>query len=281
MAHFICLALASARRTLSAVDICPTDADILMSHILSKDRCYLLAHGGDTVLTAVQTKRFNAQIEERCRGVPVAYLVGKRDFWDFTLQVNQHTLVPRPETEHLVESALDVGDAQTSLRVLDMGTGSGAIALALATERPHWQIVATDINRDTLSVARRNAARLHLEHVEFVQSDWFVAIAGRYDLIVSNPPYIAEDDQHMDVLRYEPRRALVSGSDGLQAIRQIIQQATAYLAPQGWLLFEHGADQGAACRALLAQHGLTDIVTKQDLAGLDRLSGGRWDREMQ
>ena len=272
--------LATARGTLSAAGICPTDADTLMAILLGKDRGYLLAFGRDTALTAVQVQAFQTQIDQRCSGVPVAYLTGKRDFWSFSLQVNQHTLVPRPETEHLVENALELGDAETSLRVLDLGTGSGAIALALATERPHWHIVASEVSLDALSVARRNAAQLHLKQVEFVHSDWFVAIQGRYDLIISNPPYIAEGDPHMDKLRVEPQHALVSGPDGLQAIRQIIQQAVDYLVPGGWLFIEHGADQGAACQALLNKQGFMQIGTQQDLAGIDRLSGGRYRQHL-
>ncbi len=279
MKNMICSVLAVARRTLDAAEVSPTDADILMASLLGKDRCYLLAYG-DTALTKAQAQRFQTQIEQRCSGVPVAYLTGLRDFWCFALQVNQHTLIPRPETECLVEYALALGDAESRLRVLDLGTGSGAIALALAQERPHWQIMATDINPNTLAMAQQNAVRLHLTQIEFLCSDWLAAVEGHYDVIISNPPYIAESDPHMDALCFEPRQALVSGPDGLQAIRQITEQATGYLVPGGRLLMEHGYEQGVLCRALLEKQRFSQVFTRQDLAGLDRLSGGQWDRSV-
>ncbi len=275
MTHSIATARADARRALVAAEAAPDEADILLAHILDKDRSYLFAYP-EAKVTDGHMEHFQYQIAQRCAGVPVAYLTGIRDFWNLSLQVNRHTLIPRPETEHLVEYALGLGDAASTLRVLDLGTGSGAIALALAEERPHWQITASDFNPDTLAMAKQNATRLHLDQVYFLCSDWFAAIEGTYDVIISNPPYIADADLHVQQgdLRFEPRGALVSGGDGLQAIRQITEQAVDYLEPGGWLLLEHGFDQGAACRALFAQHGFTAVFTHPDLAGLDRLSGG-------
>ena len=268
--------LAEARQRLVATQTDPVDADILLAFVLGQDRSYLLAYP-EAILNNAQLVRFEDYITQRCAGVPVAYLMGTRDFWSLSLQVNEHTLIPRPETEHLVETALRLGAAEAELRVLDLGTGSGAVALALAQERPQWQITAADNNPLTLAMARQNAQHLGLNQVRFVLSDWFAGIEGQYDLVISNPPYIAATDPHMAQgdLRFEPRAALVSGTDGLQAIRQIVRQTSDYLQPNGWLLLEHGAEQGKQCRVLLDKHGLINVFTDQDLAGLDRLSGGK------
>ncbi len=269
--------LAAARHRLTQAQQAPAEADMLLAHQLQRDRSYLIAHP-EAELTPEQTADYAHLIAQRCAGKPVSYLTGQRAFWNLNLSVNAHTLIPRSETEHLVERALQLGPAETAWQVLELGIGSGAIALALAQERPAWQITATDISPDALKVAQHNAVHHHLTRVRFVHSDWFAALSGCYDLIISNPPYIAADDPHLAQgdLRFEPHNALVSGSDGLAAIRHLVQQAPAYLRPGGWLLLEHGATQGAPCRALLQQRGFSDICTHLDLAGLDRLSGGSW-----
>ncbi len=274
-AHTVAQALATARRRLTQAQQTPAEADGLLAHQLQRDRTYLIAHP-EAELTPAQSADYAHLIAQRCAGTPVAYLTGRRAFRNLVLQVNSHTLIPRPETEHLVEQALQLGPANAS--VLEPGTGSGAIALALAHERPTWQITATDISLDALALAQQNAAHHRLTTVRFVHSDWFTALTGRYDLIISNPPYVATDDPHLTQgdLRYEPQIALVAGPDGLAAIRHLTHQAPTYLQPGGWLLLEHGATQGAACRTLLQQRGFNDIRTWQDLAGLDRLSGARF-----
>lgn len=249
------------------------DTEILLAWVLQKDRSYLFAHG-DEILNATHQSEFEQLIEQRKQGHPVAYLTGRRDFWTLSLAVNPSTLIPRPETEHLVEKALELGEKAQAWRVLDLGTGTGAIALALAKEKPDWQITATDFSQDALHLARLNAQRNHIEHVEFIQSDWFSAIHNQFDLIISNPPYIAEDDPHLNQgdVRYEPNSALTAGADGLDDIRLITEQAKDYLQPNGWLMFEHGFDQGAICRELLQQQAYKQVTTEQDLAGLERLT---------
>ncbi len=276
IAHTVAQTLALGRDRLAQAQQVPAEADLLLAHQLQRDRSYLLAHP-EAELTPAQMADYTQLIAQRCSGTPVAYLMGHRDFWNLTLQVNAHTLIPRPETEHLVEQALCLGPTTAAWQVLELGTGSGAIALALAQARPTWQVTAVDISFDALAVAQHNAARYQLANVCFAHSDWFSSLTGCYDLIVSNPPYIAADDPHLTQgdLRFEPRNALVAGADGLTAIRHLIKQAPAWLDSDGWLLLEHGATQGAACRALLQQCGYGDICTHQDLAGLERLSGGR------
>jgi len=253
------------------------DAEALLLHVLGQTRSWLFAHAGDVLDMDVQMA-FEALAARRAAGEPVAYLTGRRGFWTLELEVTPATLIPRPETELLVELALERLPRDAAIRVADLGTGSGAIALAIASERPRAQVVATDASADALAVARRNAQRLGIGNVRFVQGDWLAPLAGeRFALIVSNPPYIEAADPHLAQgdLRYEPAAALASGADGLDDIRRIVTGAPAHLDAGGWLLFEHGWNQGAACRGLLDATGYVDVFTEQDLERRDRVSGGR------
>ena len=254
------------------------DAEALLLHVLGQSRSWLFAHADDALDTDVRTA-FEALVARRAAGEPVAYLTGRRGFWTLELEVTPATLIPRPETELLVELALERLPRDMACRVADLGTGSGAIALALASERPQAQVVATDASVDALAVARRNAQRLGIRNVRFVQGDWLAPLVGeRFALVVSNPPYIEAADPHLAQgdLRYEPAAALASGADGLDAIRRIVADACAHLEPGGWLLFEHGWNQGDAARALLREAGYMQVFTAQDLEARDRVSGGRW-----
>ena len=239
------------------------------------DRAWLITHD-DEVLSDPAALTFQTLCQRRLAGEPLAYIVGSKPFFGLDLQIDNRVLVPRPDTETLVEWALTFETAST---VLDMGTGSGAIALALKSVRPDWQVTALDASSDALAVAKNNAKRLNL-NVNFMQSSWFDAFAEskttKFDLIVSNPPYIIEGDWHMAALAHEPKQALTSGADGLDDIRHIITQAPLYLTPYGWLLLEHGFDQAAAVRDLLSQHGFKQVQSQLDLAGIDRCTGGQW-----
>lgn len=252
------------------------DAEALLLHVLGQSRSWLFAHADDALDTDVRTA-FEALVARRAAGEPVAYLTGRRGFWTLELEVTPATLIPRPETELLVELALERLPRDMACRVADLGTGSGAIALALASERSQAQVVATDASVDALAVARRNAQRLGIRNVRFVQGDWLAPLVGeRFVLVVSNPPYIEAADPHLAQgdLRYEPAAALASGADGLDAIRRIVADACAHLEPGGWLLFEHGWNQGDAARALLREAGYVQVFTAQDLEARDRVSGG-------
>lgn len=252
------------------------DAAALLAHALGRSPAWLYAHGDDTI-DPDDHARFEALLSRREKGEPTAYLTGRRGFWSFDLQVSPDTLIPRPETELLVELALARLPEATDLRLADLGTGSGAIALALAHERRRARVLAVDISPGALEIARRNAVELGLTNLEFRQGDWLGPLAGeRFDLIASNPPYIAEGDPHLDDLRHEPAPALSSGRDGLDAIRTIAVEAPAHLVPGGWLLFEHGWDQGEAVREILAAAGFLDVMTDRDLEDRDRVTSGRW-----
>lgn len=252
------------------------DAEILLAHVLGCARGALAARDGETP-DEPERRAFASLVERRARGEPVAYLTGHREFWSLDLAVTPEVLIPRPETELLVEWALEHLPAGAPARVLDIGTGSGAIALALARERPQAQLVASDLSEGALEVAQRNALRLEIANVTFVRGDLFGAIGATpgFDLIVSNPPYIAVDDPHLADLAFEPAVALTSGADGLEALRAIVADGPRFLAGGGWLLLEHGAEQGGAVRALLATAGFESVETRRDLAGLPRATGGR------
>lgn len=266
--------LAAAARRLAS----RADAEQLLMHALDVDRAWLFAHALDP-LPPSQTKRFDDLVERRARGEPVAYLRGRQGFWTLDLDVTPATLIPRPETELLVELALERLPPDAPCAVADLGTGSGAIALALASERPRARIVATDMSEDALDIARGNASRLGIGNVTFARGSWCEPLQGhRFDLIVSNPPYIEAGDAHLDQgdLRFEPGTALASGEDGLDAIRTIVAQAGACLVDGGSLLFEHGWQQGGKVRAVLHAAGFDNVFTELDLEGRERVSGGRW-----
>lgn len=255
----------------------PGEAELLLTHVLGQSRSWLYAHGDDE-LAPEAAARFTALLARRGAGEPVAYLVGHRGFWRFELQVGPATLIPRPETELLIECALERIPPAAPSRIADLGTGSGAVALALAHERPQARVVATDASAAALSVARANAAALGIANIEFRQGDWLAPLAGeRFELIASNPPYIADADPHLGQgdLRHEPASALASGRDGLDAIRCIVRDAPAHLVAGGWLLLEHGWQQGDAVRGLLAEAGFVGIATHRDLEQRDRVASAR------
>ena len=252
------------------------DAQMLLLHVLGQPdagRAWLLTHDND-LLTPAQQTQFDALCAQRLDGVPVAYLTGCKEFFGLPLHVDARVLDPRPDTETLVEWALDVLEKTVSPRILDLGTGSGAIALALQSQRPDATVTAVDFSQDALEVARANAQRLQLP-VQLVQSSWLEQIEGMFDVIVSNPPYIREADEHMAALRHEPRQALTSGEDGLDDIRTIIAQAPAHLNAGGWLLLEHGWDQAPTVQNLLHSAGFVQVHSRQDLAGINRCTGGQ------
>ena len=268
--------LREARAVLAADGGDPGEADILMAHVVGQPRGWLYAHG-DEALGPEATAGFAALVARRRAGEPVAYLTGRQGFRDLDLEVGPATLIPRPETEVLVELALARLSASQALDVADLGTGSGAIALAIAGQRPQARLLATDASQAALDVARGNAHRLRLDNVAFALGHWWQAVGdARYDLVASNPPYIADDDPHLAQgdLRHEPRAALASGADGLDAIREIAAGAKAHLRPGGWLLLEHGWEQGGAVHALLRGAGLERVETAHDLDGRDRVTLG-------
>jgi len=261
----------------AATAIAPRDAEILLAHAWQRSRALLLASLDDAVPAEVAA-RFTAACARRASGEPVAYLLGRREFWSLDFEVNPAVLVPRPETELLVERVLD-RVTMPAAAVADLGTGSGAIAIALAHERPAWQVTGTDVSADALLVARRNGARLAADRVTWRAGDWFAALGSdRFDALVSNPPYIAADDAALvgDGLPHEPRDALTPGGDGLGALLRLIEDAPHHLRPGGWLLLEHGASQGAAVRAALVARGFTHVTSHRDLAGHERVTEGFW-----
>lgn len=271
--------LQTARARLSGISDTPgLDAELLLAHSLTKQRSHLYTWP-EQCLEPDQLQRFIGLLARRLNGEPVAHIIGRREFWSLELTVTPATLIPRPETELLVELALERIPHDRSIRVADLGTGSGAIALAVARERPRARIIATDISPDALAVAKLNARQHNLDNVKFRQGDWCSVLQqDRVELILSNPPYIAVNDPHLNHggLAYEPRSALIGGADGLDAIRTIIAQAGNHLYPDGWLLLEHGYDQGQPISALLKSQGFKHIRDYQDAIGLSRVTCGRW-----
>lgn len=252
------------------------DAEWLLAAALGKSTSYLRTWP-EREVPGDLAERFAADLARRRRGEPVAYILGRQGFWSLELEVAPDTLIPRPDTELLVETALQLLPA-TPARVLDLGTGTGAIALALAAERPQWQVSGVDRIEAAVALAERNRLRLGLGNARFARSDWFAEVTGeRFQLIVSNPPYIPASDPHLQQgdVRFEPQSALVAGVDGLDDIRTIIAQAPGHLASGGWLLLEHGFDQAPAVRSLMAAHGFEACESRRDLGGHERVSLGR------
>ncbi len=253
------------------------DAQLLLLHAVGRPdagRAWLLAHDTDAMDEAVHTQ-FIALCQRRLAGEPVAYLTGRKEFYGLPLQVDARVLDPRPDTETLVDWALEVIAPLASPRVVDLGTGSGAIALALQSQRADAQVLAVDASTDALAVAQANAERLGLP-VQFQPANWLAGVEGPFDAIVSNPPYIPSADPHLAALTHEPLQALASGADGLEDIRTIIAQAPAHLTPGGWLLLEHGYDQADAVQGLLRAQGFAQVQSRNDLAGIARCTAGQW-----
>jgi release factor glutamine methyltransferase len=253
------------------------DAQLLVLHAVGRpvhDRAWLLSHDNDT-LPAEALATLQMLVPRRLKGEPMAYLTGHQAFYGLDLQVDARVLVPRPDTETLVDWALDVLAPEPEARVVDLGTGSGAIALALKHSRPTLQVQAVDFSEDALTVAQGNAKRIGLD-VSFSQGSWLTGLVGKFHAIVSNPPYIREGDEHLPALIHEPLQALTAGTDGLDDIRTIINQARAYLLPNGWLLLEHGYDQAEWVRNLLINAGFTKVQSRHDLAGIERCTGGQF-----
>jgi len=253
------------------------DAELLLAHVLGTSRTRLKSHPEEARATS-ERQAYLALVARRARGEPVAHLTGTKEFWSLRLAVSPEVLVPRPETELLVERALAL-PLEAEGDIADLGTGSGAIALVLARERPHWRIVATDISAGALAVARRNAVDIGVANVEFVEGSWFAPLEGRrFALIVSNPPYIAAGDPVLACppLTFEPRSALAGGTDGLGALREIIRSAPGHLERGGWLLLEHGATQAADVARELVIRGFTHVRSHRDLAGHERTTEGLW-----
>ena len=265
-------ALATACR-----DIDRIDARLLLQHVLNAGHAFLLTYP-DRILTAQQLEAFLHLVQRRIDGVPVAYLTGERDFYDLTFKVSEAVLIPRPETELLIELALQLIPSGRSCRILDLGTGSGAIAITLAKHRPQCEVTAVDLSPAAIAVAQWNARNLQMHNLNFVTGSWFDELSvEKFDLIVSNPPYVADTDPHLQQgdLRFEPPMALSAGDNGLSCIHHIIDEAPDHLVSSGWLLLEHGYDQAAACRQLLQEKDFSNICSHPDLAGIMRVSGGQ------
>lgn len=270
------MTLAQALATAIALGLDRLDAQLLLLHALGQDnrnRAWLLAHDTDP-LPPVNEAAFVALARRRAAGEPLAYLTGHKEFHGLDLHVDPRVLIPRPDTETLVDWTLDLLADTPHAKVIDLGTGSGAIALALKHARPDFEVDAIDVSADALEVAQANAQRLQLQ-VQLQLGSWLQGASGRFHAILSNPPYIATHDTHLAALAHEPQQALTSGSDGLDDLRRIIAQAPAHLLPGGWLLLEHGYDQAEPVRALLRHAGFVEVMSRRDLAGVERCSGGR------
>jgi release factor glutamine methyltransferase len=268
----------SAQQALESISTSPRlDAELLLAHLLDCDRSYFYAHADDQPEPRLQA-HFQQLVSRRSQGVPMAYLLKTREFFGLNFEVSPAVLVPRPETELLVETALEQIPKEQKFQVADLGTGSGAIALAIASQRPQCEVIATDRSQAALNVAQRNAQRLHINNVAFRCGSWLEPISEQLPLIVSNPPYVAENDERLnsDSLRHEPLMALTPGSDGMSAIVSIISGATKHLFNKGWLMLEHGYDQAAFVQQLLADHGYGAIASHRDLAGHERITVGQW-----
>jgi len=267
----------ASQKLISQTNVPQLEAEILLAHVLRQPRSYLFSRSNEVLLPAMENS-FWSLVNRREQGEPVAYLIGHREFWSLDLEITKEVLIPRPETELLVELVLEKMGSCAHVKLADLGTGSGAIAIAIAHERPQWEIYAADQSQVALNVALRNAKRLNIQNVIFSQGDWLDAFpAIQFDVIVSNPPYLANDDVHLQLgdLRFEPSLALISGKEGLDAIRKIVASSRRYLKCDGYLFLEHGYQQGEAVRGLLETAGYTDIETFRDLATLERVTFGK------
>ncbi|MDX2347102.1 MAG: peptide chain release factor N(5)-glutamine methyltransferase [Legionella sp.] len=273
------------KRLSASSDTARLDAELLLMHILQKPRAFLYAHADDA-LTPKQTAQLELVLSKRLQGVPMAYLLGEREFWSLLFYVTPDTLIPRPETELLVELALNLLSTKKSCSVLELGTGTGAISVALASEKPDWTFLALDVSQKALDIAEKNINRHQIKNINLIQSNWFEAITNMptchgsseasFDLIISNPPYLAQDDthQHQGDLRFEPKSALLSGQDGLDDLNVIIQNSMRHLEPGGILLLEHGYEQAKAVKKKLHLANYKKTATWKDSNHLDRVSGG-------
>ncbi|SEQ41760.1 peptide chain release factor N(5)-glutamine methyltransferase [Nitrosomonas ureae] len=253
------------------------DAILLLRHVLFVNHAFLLTHP-DQTLTVQQFEKFSSLVQQRVEGLPVAYLIGERAFFDLTFKVTEAVLIPRPETELLVEWALELIPSQKFCKVLDLGTGSGAIGISIAKHRPQAQVIAVDLSPAAIDVCQRNVEILEVANLNAIRGNWFDELSGeKFDLIVSNPPYVAEDDPHLQQgdLRFEPEMALSAGEHGMACITHIINAAPGYLGKEGWLLLEHGYNQAESCRQLLRDKDFSNICSYPDLAGIMRVSGGQ------
>ena len=270
------ITIAQALATAQTSGLDRLDAQLLLLHAMAKpetERAWLLTHDADELTPAVAAMFVSLSLR-RAAGEPLAYIVGYKEFFGLRFSVNPHVLVPRPDTETLVQWALDVLANVTEPAVLDLGTGSGAVAIAIAN-RLKAHVAATDISLEALTIASQNAKQLGAE-IQFVHGNWFDKVSGHHHLIASNPPYISDIDPHLAALTHEPLGALTAGSDGLSDIRQIVEQAPQHLHPRGWLLLEHGYDQARTVRELLHRRGFNRVQSRIDLAGIARCSGGQW-----
>lgn len=264
-------------KSISGIDA--IDVEVLLTKVLNINRATLKAYP-ERELNEYEQTEFNTLLQRRIQGEPVAYLIGHREFWSLDFIVTPEVLIPRADTELLVEVALELVESKKNMRILDLGTGSGAIALAVASERPDVTVIATDVSAESLKIAKLNAKHNHIVNVEFTLGDWFEAVANDvsapFDVILSNPPYIANFDPHLSRgdLRFEPSQALVSGVDGMDALNIIISQAGKYLVPEGLLLVEHGYDQEVLVATAFAAAGFTNIVCCKDLSGIPRVTYG-------
>ncbi|WP_299977202.1 peptide chain release factor N(5)-glutamine methyltransferase [uncultured Pseudoteredinibacter sp.] len=270
--------LNSARQQLLNSDTAQLDVELLLCHCLECERSYLFTWP-EKQLSDQHNEHFQKLLERRIAGEPVAHIIAKRDFWDLTLEVNSSTLIPRPDTETLVEQALDYFPSGAAA-ALDLGTGTGAIALALASEWPSCKLLAVDLNAEAVALAERNRVANNIQNVRFLQSSWFAEIdpGSRFNLIVSNPPYIDPIDPHLQEgdVRFEPLSALIAGDGGMADLKLIVQQAPHYLDSGGYLLLEHGYQQAALVRELLSLQGFVDVASREDIAGHERISFARW-----
>jgi len=268
--------LQKAEQSINCSDSARLDAEILFCNVMQFNRSRIYSHP-EQIVPDDKSVLFQSLIAQRQQGRPIAHLTGKKEFWSLQLAINEDTLIPRPETELLVETALQLVPDDTTFNILDLGTGSGAIAIAIASERPNCKIVATDINTNALTIAKKNAETHQLKNIQFYLSNWYQNIPSQeFDLIVSNPPYIKEDDEHLSQgdIRFEPELALVAGTDGMQAINIILENAKQYLASDAYLLIEHGYDQRSLVEEAFLKHDFKQLKTFQDLSGQDRITMG-------